>query len=155
MYIPLNEGIDHINIYSKSKLELGRALSNFAHTPFTINGDNFESVEGYWYWLKTGEKYEQFKKLFGLAAKIEGKKFAQIECPNFNEKILEAIRCKLRQNKKILTALAESELPLAHYYYFGNIKEPKIYQLSQYQWIIDEFERIRKLMKTGVKTREK
>ena len=34
-YLPIDEGVTHINIYSKSKLELGKLLSNFAKTPFT------------------------------------------------------------------------------------------------------------------------
>jgi predicted NAD-dependent protein-ADP-ribosyltransferase YbiA (DUF1768 family) len=35
-----------INVYSKSEDELGSLLSNFAHTPFEINGVGFASVEG-------------------------------------------------------------------------------------------------------------
>lgn len=31
---PEMDGIDHINVYSKGKTELGKLLSNFARTPF-------------------------------------------------------------------------------------------------------------------------
>lgn len=33
-YTPDNDGITHINLYSKSRTVLGRQLSNFAHSPF-------------------------------------------------------------------------------------------------------------------------
>lgn len=44
-FLKENDGIDHINIYSKGKTELGCLLSNFAFSPFTINNDTFPSVE--------------------------------------------------------------------------------------------------------------
>ena len=54
MFQPNEDGITHINICSKGKTELGRLLSNFAHTPFWLQGaGRFESVEGYWFWLGT------------------------------------------------------------------------------------------------------
>lgn len=147
-YLPINEGIDHINIYSKSKLELGRQLSNFHFARFKHTQDGeFFSVEGYWYWLKTGCKHEAFRVLSGITAKTEGKRLPRVECPDFNERILEAIRCKLRQNKDILNNLTNSTLPLTHYYYFGDINDPKIVRLDQYQWIVDEIVRIRTIMR--------
>lgn len=34
MFNPLEDGITHINAYSKSKQEVGRAISNFAYAPY-------------------------------------------------------------------------------------------------------------------------
>ena len=52
---PDNDGIDHINTYSKGKTELGKLLTNFAHTPFVHpKYGEFQSVEGFWYFKKTG-----------------------------------------------------------------------------------------------------
>jgi len=145
-FFPVNEGRDHINIYSKSNQELGRLLSNFAHTPFECEGLKFASVEGYWYWLKTGRKHDELRNFWGIDAKTRGKELEVIEVENFNELILEAIRCKLRQNKKIQKLLKDSTLALTHYYYFGNINEPKIVRLNKYNWIVDEIERIRNIL---------
>lgn len=36
MINPLEDGITHINVYSKGATELGRLLTNFAHTPLHI-----------------------------------------------------------------------------------------------------------------------
>lgn len=38
---------DNLNIYSKSDDPRGRLLSNFSHHRFTLDGQNFESVEGF------------------------------------------------------------------------------------------------------------
>lgn len=144
------DGIDHINIYSKGKTELGRALSNFALTPFKYEPyGRFQSVEGFWYWYLTGQKHDQFRNLYGWQAKEEGKKYRNDRVdkegirPEGREILLEAIRCKLRQNKHILKLLAASELPFRHYYDYNG----KIVELPQYQWIVDEFERLRSILK--------
>lgn len=145
---PKDDGITHINIYSKGKTELGRLLSNFADTPFVHpRHGKFKSVEGFWYWLSTGMVHEQLRDLTGYEAKKYGKSmvedFGIKNNPSFNDEILEAIRCKLRQNRSLLDMLKESTLPLEHYYCYGD----KVIELPQYRWIVDEIERIRQVMK--------
>lgn len=143
---PSYDGIYHINIYSQGKTALGRHLSNFAVTPFTYEPyGTFKSVEGFWYYYFTGCKHEQFKRMWGFQAKQQGKKlFEEKHLINDEDKsiILEAIRCKLRQNHTIRQMLKESILPLKHYYVFGS----KVMDLPQYQWIVDEFIRIREIL---------
>ncbi len=151
-YLPVNEGVDHINVYSKSKLLVGRQLSNFHCAPFKHTQDGeFLSVEGYWYWLATGSKHDEFRRLSGATAKKQGQKRVEesgrVEVSDFNERVLEAIRCKLRQHRDILDNLTNTTLPLTHYYWFGEISEPKIVHLDKYMWIIDEITRIRDLMR--------
>lgn len=145
--LPKNDGIDHINIYSKGKTEIGRLLTNFAHTSFIYNDLKFESVEAAWYFFGTGQIHHFLRNLHGAKAKIEGRKFPKINLDNFNEIILECIRCKFRQNRSLLLQLANTDLPLAHYYFYGSEDNPKIYYLPQYQWIVDEIDRIRSLTK--------
>lgn len=144
-YLPKNDGIDHINIYSKGKTDIGRKLTNFARTPFMFNGLEFQSVEAAWYFFKTGQKHHQLRSLHGFLAKKEGKLLDKVEYPEFNQTILECIRCKFRQNKELLKQFAATTLPLDHYYYFGDEENPKIVRLPQYKWIVDELERIRSL----------
>lgn len=147
------DGITHINCYSKGLTELGRLLTNFAHTPFEhTKYGHFESVEGLWYFLKTGRLYDKFRTLHGHQAKKVGQKLVpkvdaqdKIEIPQeFKEDILEGIRCKLRQNKDILAMMVDTDLPFAHYYYYGDpTQNPPIKTLPEYNWIMDELERIR------------
>lgn len=48
-YYPINDGRDHINIYSKGHTELGRALSHFSNYPVTIYGTPYRTLESFWY----------------------------------------------------------------------------------------------------------
>ena len=145
-YEPDTDGIDHINIYSKGKTELGRLLTNFAHTPFTFHPyGEFASVEAFWYYTKTGFLHSQLKHLHGFKAKEEGKKYPIIHNSKFEEIILEAIRCKLRQNKYLRELLTNSTLPLTHYYAYGTPFNWKVIPQTKYDWQIEEISRIRSI----------
>lgn len=156
-YTPDTEGIDHINVYSKSKTVLGRLLTNFAETPFehpkygTVN-----SMEGFWYFCKLGKIYPELLKTSGYLAKQKGKSlYPKIDSNDkiiiseeFKEEILEGIRLKLRQNKDILIKLISTDLPLSHYYAYGNKSVGfKVHYLPEYDWQIQEIERIRAVSK--------
>jgi hypothetical protein len=144
------DGVDHINVYSKGKTELGVLLSNFAHTSFTYEGyGKFASVEAFWYYYLTGCKHEHLKNLHGWKAKQEGRKCSQDRIDKcglteeHREVIKEAIRCKLRQNRRIVRMMKESSLPFTHYYEYGG----KRVCPTEYDWIIDEISRLRQLIK--------
>lgn len=121
-YGPDTDGIDHINVYSKSRTELGRLLSNFAFTPFHVYGwGDFASVEGFWYYIT--RKDERLRHLYGYQAKKLGKDLpAEVEWreSDFKSIIKEAITAKLMHNEEILDSLRASTLPLKHYYVYGD-----------------------------------
>lgn len=119
-----NDGIDHINVYSKGRTELGRFLTNFAFSPITLKDhESFNSIEGYWYWLSTNHRYRyKLKSLHGFAAKKLGEEFKKtnsVRCEQFEKLIKEAIEIKIRSNPKYMEMLRESNLPLEHYYCYG------------------------------------
>ncbi|QGZ16257.1 hypothetical protein Hena1_00810 [Erwinia phage Hena1] len=154
MWSPVNDGVDHINIYTKGATPLGRMLTNLHDCEFTVPGyGSFQSLEGFWYYFLTGSQHPEFLTAKGFGAKKMGKvkRDDRIDKEGLTEEqksvILEAIRCKLRQNKQILIALAKSELPFAHYYYYGSADNAKVIELPQYDWMIEEFDRLRKLLK--------
>ena len=153
---PFNDGADHINIYSKARTKLGQRLSNFDHSPFEhTKYGHFESVEGFWYWLATEKKHEILRNLYGIDAKKKGQEIvdefgerALFDAQDI-EDILESIRCKLRQNQDILKMLVDSDLPFEHYYcwYAKDNSSYKIEILSEYYWVVDEIESLRKVCK--------
>ena len=154
MFLPKNEGIDHINVYTKSNQELGRLLTNLSDIPFTHpKYGYFKSVESFWYWYLTGCVHDELKQMGGFQAKKYGQTLrdARVDKEGLTdiqkEVILSAIRLKLKQNQNILKLLVHSDLPFTHYYYYGDIENPKVVHLPQYSWIIDELERIRKILK--------
>lgn len=154
MWLPKEDGVTHINVYSKGQTKLGRDLSNFAKTPFNFPPyGTFMSVEGFWYWLSTGQQYEELKEVYGWNAKQAGRELktrhGAVAVSDFEETIKEALRCKLRQNKEIRLALKQSVLPLVHYYWYGERDYASVTLVPQYDWIVEEFERCRKLLKGG------
>ncbi|MCK9155076.1 MAG: hypothetical protein M0P12_03070 [Paludibacteraceae bacterium] len=157
-YGPLTDGKTHINIYTKGKTKLGRNLTNLSRHGFEMNEyGRFECVEGFWYYYLTGCQHEDFHGYDGFTAKKEGQKYRddRIDKEGLTEDnkevIREVIRCKLRQNRDVLEELISSELPLAHYYYYGDESNCKIVRLHQYDWMIEEIERIREVCKAYYK----
>ena len=144
---PENDGYEFINVYSQGKTKLGRDLSNFSHHPFVHQKyGKFNSIEGAWYYFKTGRMHENLRKLSGSKAKSVGmsyipKEWSQEDVLTNDFKLLiqECLQCKLRQHKDLLMALISTNLPLQHLY----IKGEKITNKSQHNWIIEEIDRIR------------
>ena len=149
-FSPKTDGVDHINIYSKGKTPLGRWLTNFSLSPFTLtdHGD-FESIEGYWYWLSTGCKHDALRLLFGVEAKRTGKTFERVEYEgDFEEAIKKAIREKLLQHPKMLNQLIDSELYLTHYYVYGYSDDNCKVVPAGYEWITEYIDSIRQSCKS-------
>lgn len=146
---PKTDGVDHINIYSKGKTELGRWLTNFALAPFTLDDHGaFESVEGYWYWLSTGRRHDSLRLLFGVEAKRTGKTFERVEYNgDFEAAICRAIRAKLLQHPKMLSRLIDSDLYLTHYYVYGYSDDKCKVIPAGYEWITEYIDSVRQTCK--------
>lgn len=139
------DGIDHINVWSKGRTELGRQLSNFAHTPFKhpVHG-SFASMEAFWYWLGSGKKHDELRRLHGISAKNVGVKLLMAAIPEdeFQKGICEGIRCKLAQNAGLRLQFAESTLPFRHYFVYGQ-KGEVIVEKAKHKWQMDFLEKLR------------
>lgn len=139
------DGITHVNIYSKGKTKLGRMLSNFYASPIITVDGNFNSVEGYWYWLSCPNDYphkNDFRTLVGWQAKERGREVGArdwLDSPAFKLKIYNAILSKLLLDDEILQEFLTNKLSFRHYYvYKDKIVEPK-----EGRWIIELFEFLR------------
>lgn len=142
---PELDGVDHINVYSRGKTELGRNLSNFAHMHFkhpTLG--YFSSVEAFWYYIKTGCKHEHLRRLFGAFAKASGEKLpiVEMEKEEFHRLVREAITCKIEQNTTLLDAVIHNELPLKHYYVYGQGEKAVIREQHQHYWQLEHINAI-------------
>ena len=119
---PATEGKNHFNIYSRSGTELGRFLSHFAYHPMQTVDGAFDSMEGYWYWLKYHD--DNLRLLSGYEAKQYGEELSRIRVPQlspgsdeFKRNILAATSQKLLTMPDLLKLrLAYSRLPLIHAY---------------------------------------
>lgn len=122
-----NDGIDHINIYSKAKTELGRLLSNFSYSPVDLGEDGkFDSIEGYWYWLLCNHQHkDKLRTAWGAEAKELGRFLNAQDWPTdksewFELKIKRALLKKAESNARIQKLLIETNLPFYHYYVHKN-----------------------------------
>ena len=130
-FLPETDGIDHINVYSKSRSKLGRMLSNFANTPITIQGEHFESVESWWYWSKMNkinnsllfpvfseENLLEVKGLIGNDAKQFYRKLYGYEgtLRPTKDELKMAYLQKLSEHPEIKQMLIDNKLPIDHYY---------------------------------------
>ena len=138
---PDSDGVNHVNVYSGGKTELGRFLSNFAKTPFVCEDGEFASIEGYWYWLGCNHpRREELRRSFGFGAKKLGRDLRSPDwggnTPDFQGKIKRAIECKLNSYPAMKALLQHNTLPLKHYYVFGNGPSAKIHFDHRSDWII-------------------
>lgn len=147
---PKEDGISHINVYSKGETDLGKMLSNFYKFPIMTEDGEFLSVEGYWYWMSISDdepRKEVLRKLYGFRAKEIGKEILAVTNggknsrfdPNFERKILKAIWYKFRRNTHMLKP-EYRDLPIEHYYNFGGkVVDAK----HKYVWMVDGISKMR------------
>lgn len=151
MFVPDNDGIDHINIYSKSRNLIGRTLSNWFYILDGINTRDgiFHTIEGYWFWLQTDHPHKEFLRTFyGREAKRLGSEYKK-EWPkkapeDFRFKISEALRLKVTALPWLYCQLGNCKIPFAHYYVYGKKVVP-----AGPEWLIEEWDAIRVEIQQG------
>lgn len=130
------DGVHHINIYSKGKTEVGRWLSNFQYCPIQTEHGDFNSLEGYWYWLTTCN--DELRELDGFAAKKlgkESKKVREYTNEEFRQYICKALDIKLKTRPRWVAE--KCNLPLKHYYEYGGKRIEK----QEYNWITEHIQK--------------
>jgi predicted NAD-dependent protein-ADP-ribosyltransferase YbiA (DUF1768 family) len=131
---PKTDGVDHLNVYSRARTDEGRVLSPFAPTPFTLHGQSFASLEGFYQSLffEDEEQRALVAGLCGAEAKSWGKKWqghpgdlvrlwngrrVAYQGRDFKAEVTRALRAKVLQNACCVAALLNTErLLLTHYY---------------------------------------
>jgi len=118
-----------LNVYSNADEEIGRLLSNFAHTPFVMDGITYASVEGFYsslFWPEGDGGRAAAAALNGAEAKAcrpepapaslgyQGRSFAH-RSPEHLALVERAIRAKLAAHPGIADGLAASgDRPIVH-----------------------------------------
>jgi hypothetical protein len=147
MFNVLNDGIDHINVYSQGKTFLGVFLSNWTRYSMTLDDlGRFESVEGLWYFLSTGDN--TLKSMSGFAAKKLGRslpKVVTLPDDEFKSIIKQAIKIKVAGGPQYFN-FVDSVLPFSHYYVFNGKQVD-----AGHKWIIEYLEQLRTELKDNLK----
>lgn len=135
-----NDGIDHINIYSQGKTQLGRLLSNWTDCDLNISLGYFKNIECLIFFL--GSFNDSIRYMSGYIAKTKGNKLDRnIRLPEdiFKKNIIEAMNYKVQNNETLKSLLIQSDLPLTHYYVYNG----KIINVDNWEWQVQEWEKIR------------
>lgn len=145
----VDDGITHINIYSRGKTTLGRWLSHYQHMPFVhpFYGP-FYSMEGFWFYIRSGRKHDELRYVSNFKAKTMGKQFGREPNLHFREDIIAGNYEKIRQNQQLYDAIKASTLPFDHYYIFG--PQSILVNAKDSAWLVEGFEEIRQAIKNGV-----
>lgn len=137
------DGVTHVNIYSRGKTRVGRLASNFAKTPFNhpVHG-YFASVEAAWYWWTAqGPRRDEIRAQCGWRAKRLGRDLGAEDWPTdpaHRQFIEECLQAKSRAHPEIVEGLREMNLPITHYYVFYGRVKPAWEEDWTHQWWAQE-----------------
>ena len=149
---PEQDGVAHVNVYSKGRTLLGKRLTHFATYPIDHpRFGRFDNVEGFWWWLSTGGRHDDLRDMSGWKAKHIGKERVdaikkgggETFMPDFREEIEYANALKLLSHPHILRELLKSTLPLVHYYVYGKPDNPLVRAADRSLWTLQLFENVR------------
>lgn len=144
------DGINHINIYSKGKTNLGKRLTNMHHFTFRYDNIEFISVEQAWHFYKFCGYPEIANKVLQFKNSFECLKFARdnkqedsaehVQTPIFQQLMKDVIRTRIECDIELQNMLRNSWLPFEHYYVYGDKIQD---QRNKYEWLLDIFEEYR------------
>ncbi len=144
---PNLDGKTHINVYSGSRTELGRMLSNFYREKILTKDGEFMSVEAYWFWLGISpdcEFRDSLRDLSGYEAKKCGTQLRTAypgePIEDFEDRIIRAIWFKVKRHVDLFLPEYEN-LPLKHYYVYGKGTIKDVY--GKYWWMIEAQEKMK------------
>jgi hypothetical protein len=150
-----DDGITHINVYSRGKTLLGQQLSNFSHHPIVLpEHGGFNSVEGFWYWLTRRD--DRLRLLSGYDAKKLGRSlpvrrpYLAEEFPMFMEEICSALDAKLRTHRELRLEFARSRLPFVHYYVERSDEGFKMSMSEGSIFLMEHYERRRQQLNPSI-----
>ena len=145
-----DDGVTHINIYSRGATDLGQFLSHFRRAPYNHPYyGRFTSMEGFWYYLSSEERdHKNLSECYGFEAKLRGRLcYNRRLVPGFKEIIVDANARKIFEYPEYASLMAESTLPFRHYY--TNPGSPVANELTKFEWLVEGFEEIRRCLKEG------
>lgn len=149
---PLQDGITHINVYTKGATELGTLLTNPANVPVNVYRFGFfPCMEALWYWLTMGCQHNDLRSAPGLKAKsiAREKKYEPTYIPGFEDIIKYITTAKILHNAELRKDFFESTLPFLHYYVYGNPNNPAIRPANGSLWTVQHLELLRSLGDEG------
>lgn len=142
-YDPAEDGVSHVNVFTRGRAKLGRDLSNFqeCNIEHPYYG-RFRTLEGLWHFLKTGCSENLFRVLNGHDARKRGKELPTVHYTLFTKMFKLGMLEKLAKNTHLQRELIANTLPLVHYYNFGG----GIVVPERHEWQIEFWQNLRETL---------
>lgn len=148
---PTEDGVGHINLYTKGNTRLGRLASNLADSALVHpQHGRFRTAEGFWFYLTTGKQDDSLRSLAGFEAKRYGSTLKGVWNAELEREFKEGLISKVMLNDELRTLLSESSLPFEHYYYYGVPEKAKVINLTKHRWQTQFWESMRRQLKLGL-----
>lgn len=145
MYRAIDDGITHVNTYSKGATQLGRLISNMYEDPFTCELGSFRCIECLYHYVRFYQEPEA--EMFHSLNGFDGKKLANLLKAERKEdfypgweKILYTQMWEKFKRHRCYFVFQYKDLPLVHYYVYGG-KEVQTGTISRWD---EEVEKMRK-----------
>jgi hypothetical protein len=141
------DGVDHINISTRSATEFGIILDQFQNTPFEhpVYGF-FSSIEAMWQYLRSANKDNRIRTIVGYRAKPNNDSNNFIHVDDFRYIIMNATWHKIQQYPVIYQEMKDSTLPFDMYFLYKNNPKVRIRTKAAF-WMVMGMEEIRKSIK--------
>jgi hypothetical protein len=140
------DGVDHLNIWSFAKTELGVLLSFSTNLRFNHEQlFNFSSIDCLWQYITIIEPSEKIRNVPSRILRSMVKELPKRSVVNFRAVIMDANWQKIQQYPDIKDAIIESTLPF-DFYYFIRATETRVRYKNAF-WVLKGFEEIRKALK--------
>ena len=146
---PSDDGVTHVNVYTRGRTALGRSLSNLADIAFEHpTFGRFRTMEGLWFWLALGRSNDMFRMMDGYNARRHGSDGTKVWVDGFQDHIRDGITAKIVQNPELREMLCVSytELPFFHYYCYGKGDNVKLITPKGHEWQMLHIEKVRKTL---------
>lgn len=154
------DGVNHIRVDNRGATLLGRMLDSQYVSPFHHPelGD-FNTTEGFWFYISTSPKVEDFRLLNGYECRKlinnlrHNGKLNRIRIPNFTSHIFNANYLKIINNPILFNMMKESTLPFEFYYITkkyrrdGEVQSVLFYPNDR-TWVLSQLNEIRDLVKS-------
>jgi hypothetical protein len=143
------DGVTHINIYSKGATWLGKFLSHRTLCELNMSEGKFLCVSAYWYYLTCKEDsrlnrvHDWETELLATQLTALPKK-QQLPAAELQAKIKKALDAKLKWSEYWKEEFTESTLPFLQYYLDaeGNVVD----ESRKYRWLLNHLEARRTLL---------
>lgn len=148
---PAQDGVTHLNIYSKARTRLGYKLTNPSEVPLEHpTYGPFRTAEGLWFFLKTGKNDDRFRVYTGFESMRLGKEKETVWNNDFHLEFKQGLIAKVEQDPELKALLTSflPELPFAHYYWFGSLNSGKVKVVVPrgHEWQVEFWEAVRKAL---------